>query len=1701
MRIFISLYLLFYSALAIGAQCEAVFPNGVQSYASNGSLTMGTGSKVVNAPSSVLPFVYGNLNVRNGDSCGSTDCTVSGRASTQMDNNSSFPSFNGSSINVRSGVIGEGNYNSNVYNSVTLKSGTSSFSNNYSTYYINNFNIESGTNINMKPGTYWIKNFNVNSSNSSNDIGINVVGSGTVYIYAQNVTIDTNRVVNGMTDDAMIMLRSFNSVILNSYAEMDALVYANNSVTINTGAILTGSIAARYVTLNSYATVNYVSNLFAKYEFSDVCEYEAPSSLQANYQFNESVWSGDNSILDSSGNDLHASPIGGVSPISYSGGSCRLLDVPSNTSSSEKDAIDTGIDINDLGNSGSISFWYRSNLSWSDSTKRQLFDASNQAPSQDKYFYLSLGGGRLQFGIEDEDDYDVTADYTGLSYDAEQWVHITITWDLDNSELKIYQIANGSGYVLTTTDGNLSEVLGDMDTLYIGDNRSNYIVHQGTGNSADGQFEEVHIYNYAISTQEVIDLASSEPSCDEQDGVLVSHWPMNVCSLNGSADEVIDIIAGANGQAVDGADIDVDGKLCQASEYAGNGEHINIPHDDTFELTSGTISMWFLIEDLDAPNNSYLNGRALFSKDSSGFDSGGGHLTIWVGENGSINARHQSTSDSYYARSSSGQVSENQWHQLVYTFGPDGIRIYLDKQAVARNSYTGGISGNPEPIILGAGATHSGDNESSPGDLKDYFAGKIDDVRLYTGQLSQTEIDSLYDESEDSCITCEVDMLMAQYQFEQSEWNGSGSVTDTSNNGYHGTPLGLASPINPSEQVACRAMEVPYSTSQTGEFYAIDTGLDVNSIGSKGTISFWYRSNEAWNSGNSRQLFDASTNVGNVNDSKYFYLSINSAGRLVFGAEDDADRGFGAQTSLQYRYAADTWVHVAVSWDLTSDNVEFYLDGVEQASSNQSENNLSDELGELDTLYIGDNRSGYFVGSSTRNSANGEFDDVRIYNYVQNNTQVNFDKDALTTCSFVYKYLIEHDGSGLTCEAEPITIKACANDSCSELYDQDITVNMSPNSGWPDGGSVTILGDTPASLSLTKTTTGTVTLDVENENVECTGVRGGSCDLTFSDAGFQFIGATAADPFPDQISESRFSAAQLRAVKSDDVNGSNVCVAALEGRQSLVFNLSCDDPSTCLTAIETGNTSIVEGSDASVTLSFDSEGVASLSGFSYADAGQISLSVQGNLDGSNYTQGTTQFVVYPDSIVAETASDTALSRAGAEFIVNVSARGSENGILPNYQPKQVELSLERTLPENMSGQSGVLTYAQSDTIVASDNASFESSVISLRNGNISYNNGIYSFTADYAEYGAVNFDIRDANYFDHVIGSASASASQPKLLGLFLPAYFDVSANTPQLADSCELTSGFTYLGQSNEFETAPQFVVTAYNAKGEITTHYQEDTLWSWLANADENSIALSDDGHSGSISFFNAADMDVTDEGVAGSRTLTINNAQILYSKSVTPYGAFSASMEMNILPSFFTDDTYGSAPICYHQSYAANDDCDTEDSVAGLDDTNNLITLTNISGTEYRWGRVTIDNGFGPETENLLLAVSTEYYNGSAFIRNTADTCTALTLTANNFSVTDANNESSSAISVMTSNFGVTSGKTLSFEGIGVANVDKSVMGEYRIELLPVGDNTITWDDYLQYDWNGDDSGIGNPSAIVTFGQFRGNDRIIHWRETGN
>ncbi len=111
-----------------------------------------------------------------------------------------------------------------------------------------------------------------------------------------------------------------------------------------------------------------------------------------------------------------------------------------------------------------------------------------------------------------------------------------------------------------------------------------------------------------------------------------------------------------------------------------------------------------------------------------------------------------------------------QWHHAVFTFGPDGMALYIDGRLVDTNLYGGGLGatsgglGNYEPIALGAAAWNSGDRRITP--LRAHFSGVLDDVRLYDYDLSGTEAAWLYEQGMPD--DPQAPQLVALYEFDET---------------------------------------------------------------------------------------------------------------------------------------------------------------------------------------------------------------------------------------------------------------------------------------------------------------------------------------------------------------------------------------------------------------------------------------------------------------------------------------------------------------------------------------------------------------------------------------------------------------------------------------------------------------------------------------------------------------------------------------------------------------------------------------------------------------------------------------------------------------------------------------------------------------------------------------------------------------------
>jgi len=321
--------------------------------------------------------------------------------------------------------------------------------------------------------------------------------------------------------------------------------------------------------------------------------------------------------------------------------------------------------------------------------------------------------------------------------------------------------------------------------------------------------------------------------------------------------------------------------------------------------------------------------------------------------------------------------------------------------------------------------------------------------------------------------------LYAEYQLEETSYNGTaGEVKDTSGNGRHAKIVGAAS--SSASGRAGRGLLIPENT--TSAIAALDTGIDINSIGNAGTISFWYKSTssgDGW-----KVLYDASTSTS----ARFYFV------REGDGGTDGTTAVITVGTSQRDVYDAngmdDTqWSHVTVTWN--GSTMRAYVKNADCSTEWDESNTASGSIhADTGTLYFGDNRSTAITGGyhDSLHSANGTFDLIRIYNHAQTPTEVS--DNCANTASLHHLEVTAGVNSATTDTAVVYTIKACANAACSSLYTAGVSGSVSIS-----GTGVTSTYNTGAAFSIaagSSSTTESVTLSKADGGTATVGLSGAS---------------------------------------------------------------------------------------------------------------------------------------------------------------------------------------------------------------------------------------------------------------------------------------------------------------------------------------------------------------------------------------------------------------------------------------------------------------------------------------------------------------------------------------------------------------------------------------------------------------------------------
>ncbi len=199
---------------------------------------------------------------------------------------------------------------------------------------------------------------------------------------------------------------------------------------------------------------------------------------------------------------------------------------------------------------------------------------------------------------------------------------------------------------------------------------------------------------------------------------LVAAYSFN----EGVGTTIIDASGNGNNGTIFQATWNTGGYFGNALNFDGSNDYASVPDAASLDLTTGmTLEAWVrptassgwrtvLLKE----NGSEL-AYALYARESTNRPSG------WI--------RTNPTSGSSKSTPGTSALPLNAWSHLATTYDGANLRLYVNGVQVATRAYTGSMYVSSNPLKIGGNAVWG-----------EYFAGRIDEVRVYNRALLQTEI-------------------------------------------------------------------------------------------------------------------------------------------------------------------------------------------------------------------------------------------------------------------------------------------------------------------------------------------------------------------------------------------------------------------------------------------------------------------------------------------------------------------------------------------------------------------------------------------------------------------------------------------------------------------------------------------------------------------------------------------------------------------------------------------------------------------------------------------------------------------------------------------------------------------------------------------------------------------------------------------------
>ena len=918
--------------------------------------------------------------------------------------------------------------------------------------------------------------------------------------------------------------------------------------------------------------------------------------------------------------------------------------------------------------------------------------------------------------------------------------------------------------------------------------------------------------------------------------------------------------------------------------------------------------------------------------------------------------------------------------------------------------------------------------------------------------------------------------LRAVYALEGPRWQGDpGEVLELRGTGLDGSAVAGAS----SEPA-----KICYGATLSGGSYINIRDATELSVDEEMTVMAWI---------NVASLPGGSGLKTIVSKDENYKYHVDSNGELSWWWSSDS----GAVRSFTsgYRLPLNTWVHTAITYSRRDGVQRIVVDGVERARRTYTDESL-----QTTTVPF---QIGADQGLAGR-GFDGQIDEVRLYGRALSDAAILKEANRSRPCAQVLDhFLITVSPTASVCKAADVDIQAeDAGDNPLVGYQGTVRLTTSAGHGnWEKkvsaAGALTPDPDNDddgqAVYQFVATDSGVVTLGLANTRADRLTIRaedtsggqfGVSGVVEFRE---NALVVSLDDALADDVIAGRPHGLQAEVLRRDPTDGECGRVLAYDGPIELRawLDRQADHPPLAAAPMLNGGAGAVGLPSArpgatNLTVNF-SEGLASLQ-LSPSDVGHFAIELEDSESGlivdengdplpvlgSSVPLSVRPFglaLVVPGNPAGNSADGSSFQASGRPFDVQVravqyesaddsDADGQPDGHGDADATNNVDLN-DNATTSNFDASVAIQGYLSAGPTGAVDPGLAGLSDVS------GFSGGSVTGSAEYNEVGAIEVA---ADFVGSYLGRAITLRGDSGPVGRFHPESFSLESQMDGVLE--DVCNGFNYTGQSFGYDLAPEFTLAAraYNdsGSGPITQNYRGS--WQKLAVAEEY---ISRNNPSSDVNQVGTESSLLEVTTTAGVAILTPNgDGTLVYQPGAD---TFIYTREPNALIAPFV------AELELELTRIADSDGAAMPSAE--------LPLLESTGASTRYGRLFLENTYGPETMDLKVPFEAQIWNGSRFERHTDENC--WTYNTADAVITDTPPATSVDAETGTLTGGApVSGAELLLEAPGEGNTG-SVLVRYPVPS------------YWQDDFDGNGS-VEDSTATATFGVYRGHDRVIYWQE---